>query len=194
MGSRGVPADPDGRPAMPSSHFMPRQNSAVAGAPLLAAARLLRDPKTRSTEPAPVPARPDAPLLGRPGRAPSPREPSVVTGPVHTAVVVSALIAAVGGGLVRNSRDRRMSSQRRPPRGRSEPRTAPGEADAHVRQVLGAHQHLATVAQWLATAQVTIVSTPRRFLQPPPTQSVIRCPHPGRSRSLRFARAAVRLR
>ena len=46
---------------MPSSHFMPRQDSAVAGAPLLAAARLLRDPKTRIDQPPlyqPDPTRP----------------------------------------------------------------------------------------------------------------------------------------
>ena len=94
-----------------------------------------------------------------------------MTGPVHTAVVVSALIAAVGGGLVPQL-SRPTDVVATPSAARTiKPRTAPGEADAHVRQVLGAHQHLATVAQWLATAQVTIVSTPRRFLQPPPTQS-----------------------
>jgi hypothetical protein len=85
--------------------------------------------------------------------------------------VVSALILAVGGGPAPQLSRLTDGVATPSAAGTIEPRTAPGEADAHMRQVLGAHGHLATVAQWLATAKVTLVSSPRRFLQPPPTQS-----------------------
>ena len=45
----------------------------------------------------------------------------------------------------------------------TKPRTAPGEADAHVPQALGAHQQLATVTEWLATTHASIVNAPRRL-------------------------------
>jgi AcrR family transcriptional regulator len=95
-----------------------------------------------------------------------------VSSRLRVAVVVSALIPAVGGGPVPQL-SRLTDVVATPSAARTiKPRTAPGEADAHVRQVLGAQQHLATVAHWLATAKVTMVSAPRRFLLPPPTQSV----------------------
>ncbi len=99
-----------------------------------------------------------------------------------TARLCTALFALAALTITANaSAGRPASDVEQPPRSTAvrtiQPHTAPGEADAHLRDVVGAQEHLAAVAQWLATVTATAHRSPTPATAPASAAS--RCT-PGR--------------